>query len=351
MPVILGPATVLLIGVLGSLGHSADVIYSSIMVGGAVLAILAATGVFSYLRPLFTPRVVAVILLLVAFTMTPTIMGLITAREGGVSPLVNLLFSMALILAVLAAHRRLTGVWKSSLIIWALIGGSIFYFLVNPHWAAKPNGAVVASYFTGLSHFSLDAGVVIAFLLCFLALSINDLGSIQSVGGLLKPDDMPRRITRGITVTGLGNVLSGYLGVIGPVNFSFSPGVIVSTGCASRFVLAPLACGLLVLSFSPLALGILSNVPRAVTGCMLLYIMCTQMATGLTMAFDALGEDRFDNAIVIGLPLLLGVMVAFLPTSVVNTIPAVVRPILGNGFIMGVLVCFILEHLVFRKHR
>ena len=59
-----------------------------------------------------------------------------------------------------------------------------------------------------------------------------------------------KRITRGITITGLGNILAGFFGVIGTVNFSLSPGVIVSTRCASKYTLVPTGLGLLLLSFS-----------------------------------------------------------------------------------------------------
>ena len=48
---------------------------------------------------------------------------------------------------------------------------------------------------------------------------------------LLEVEDMDRRIFRGITVTGICNVLAGCLGIIGPVNYSLSPGVVMSTRC------------------------------------------------------------------------------------------------------------------------
>ena len=32
-----------------------------------------------------------------------------------------------------------------------------------------------------------------------------------------------------------------------------------------------------------------------------------------------------------------------------NSIPALIRPIVGNGFVMGVITVLILEHLIFRS--
>ena len=74
LPLVIGPATVLLIGILASQGSSSAAIYTSILICGILLSLLAISGLFAYLRKLFTPRVVAVILLMVAFAIMPTIL-------------------------------------------------------------------------------------------------------------------------------------------------------------------------------------------------------------------------------------------------------------------------------------
>lgn len=357
LPLVIGPATVLLIGILASQGSSPAAIYSSIAISGIILALLAITGLFGRLQSLFTPRVVAVILLLVAFTMTPTIMQLISNGEGASSGQ-HLAFAFIFILLIFCGQRYLTGLLKSLLILLAIVVGSLGYFLVNPAWASTASAGKlgIVSFFASNLNPTLvvEPGVLIAFLLCFLGLSINDLGSIQAVGSVLQADNMPRRITRGITATGAANALAGFLGVIGPVNFSFSPGIIASTGCAARRTLVPAGAVLLFLAFLPRVLFYLSYIPSVVIGTLLLYIMCTQVAAGLTAAFDALkilGEPRFDNALVIGLPILAGVIVAFLPQAVTATIPVTLQPVLGNGFVVGIVLALLLEHVIFRKQR
>ncbi len=77
------------------------------------------------------------------------------------------------------------------------------------------------------------------------------------------------------------NTLAGFLGgVIGPVNFSLSPGVIVSTKCGSRLTLIPTAAALLAISFMPPAIAFMSMIPPAVVGGIMIYIMCSQIAAG-----------------------------------------------------------------------
>ncbi|SDE00921.1 uracil-xanthine permease family protein [Sporomusa acidovorans] len=355
LPLVIGPATVLLIGILASQTNSSGAIYSSIMICGLVLTLLAASGLFASLRRLFTPRVVAVILLLIAFTMMPTIMKLISSSSGESASSMHLGFALVLILLMFTGQRLLTGLWKATLILWAIIFGSLAYFLLNPTWIQVANAAdlpLLAGFFDQLTtSMVIDPGLIIAFLLCFLGLSINDLGSIQAVGSVLQADEMPKRITRGITFTGLSNALAGFMGVIGPVNFSFSPGVIASTGCAARSTFIPAGITMLALAFLPKVLFYLSFIPEVVIGCILLFIMCTQVAAGLTTAFTAMEQPYFDYALLIGLPILIGIMVAFLPAEVVASFPARLRPILANGFVMGVIVSLLLEHVIFRGNR
>lgn len=355
LPVVIGPSTVLLIGILSSQGNSPAAIHSSILICGGLLTLSAVSGLFTSLRRLFTPRVVSVILLLVAFTMMPAILQMISRGSGNISSAWHLGFASIFILLMFAGQRFLKGLWRSTLILWGMIIGSIAYFIINPAWIQDFNSAgvpLLRSMFHQLTtDIVIDPGLITAFILCFLGLAINDLGSIQAVGSVLQADDMPKRITRGIAFTGIGNVLAGFMGVIGPLNFSFSPGVIASTGCAARSTLIPAGAVMLILSFMPGFLYYLSFIPDVVIGCVLLFIMCTQVAAGLITAFSAMEEPYFDYTLLIALPVLSGVIVAFLPAEVVASFPAGLRPILANGFVIGILFSLILEHLVFRPAR
>jgi xanthine/uracil permease len=355
LPLVIGPATVLLIGILASQGSSPAASYTSIAICGIILSLLAVTGLFAHLQPLFTPRVVAVILLLVAFTITPTIVKLISTNEGA-SPARHLAFAAILTILIFFGQRYLSGLLKSLLILLATIVGSLAYFFVNPGWAPGANTEQLGLVSSFTSYYSpelvINPGVLIAFIFCFIGLLINDLGSIQAVGSVLQADNMPRRITRGITATGIANTMAGVLGVIGPVNFSFSPGIIAATGCAARRSLIPAAMVLILLAFLPRVIFYLSYIPSVVVGTLLLYIMCTQVAAGLTAAFRALGsmgQPDFDNALVISLPILASIIVAFLPQSVTATFAVILQPVLSNGFVVGIVLALLLEHIIFRK--
>jgi len=352
MPLIVGPSSILLVGIIASAGYHAETIYTSILCGGLILAVASVTGLLGHLKKLFSPRVVAVVLILIAFTLAPTILKLITSGPVPAGPLAHIVFSLLVVFCMFVVHRFLTGVWKSTLIIWTMMTGSLLWFLIFPQTFRMEN----ISYADPLSGFfkhmttelSFDAGIMISFLVCFLALFVNDLGSIQSMNELLKPGNPAGRINRGIFITGLSNILSGFLGVIGPVNFSLSPGVIAASGCASRITMIPTAVLLLLLSFSPVAIGLLASVPSVVIGAILIYILSSQIAAGLMVAFESIREFQLKDGLVIGLPLMLGTIIAFLPPEVVHAFPSVLQPVLGNGFVVGITAALLLDHLIFK---
>ena len=145
------------------------------------------------------------------------------------------------------------------------------------------------------------------------------------------------------------NVLSGLFGVIGPVDYSMSPGVISATGCASRYTLLPAGAGLILCAFFPSVVGMLVTIPGVVMGAILLYLMATQLAAGLQMLVREKAITDFDSGVVVGLPLMVALLLSFAPEEVLNLIPSLFKPIVGNGFVMGVITVLIMEHLIFKK--
>ena len=350
LPLLPGPAAVLFVGVIASQSFAINTIYTSVMLGGILLTILAAGGLFKHLRRFFTSNVITVVLLLIGFTIAPTILKLIIDPGSGINPLWNLSFAFVLVFLMLACYHLLSGVWQSTLIIWAVIAGTLLHLLIFPNndtAGLSPDIPWIGELFKQLNYpFSIQPGVLFSFLFCYIALSINDLGSIQAVNEMLQPNDMDGRISRGIFVTGLANTASGFLGVIGPVDYSMSPGVIAATRCASRFAMIPAAVITLLLAFLPRATGFIGNIPSVVIGAILAYVLMTQVGAGLMVAYQRNEVFRFEDGLIIGASLLIGTLIAFLPAEVVGGMSPFLRPILGNGFVVGVISALILEQLL-----
>ena len=347
LPLVAGPAAVLLVGVMAAMDASPAVIYTSMAVGGGAVALLAATGWIKKIQPLFTPRISIVMMALIAFTIVPVFLRLIFADANHYV----LSFAMAVVLsiAMAVANNCLRGMWKSVMVLLALIVGTAVYCAV----AGLPSleGATAVSEGSIFLAPKFDVGVIVAFLICYVALLINELGSVQSVAAYVEADDVPKRSTRGVAMTGVMNVVAGLLGVLGPVDYTLSPGVIAATGCASRYPLALTGVGLVICALFPQLVAVLAAIPSPVMGVVLLYLMAAQVAASFQMSGTATAAKDFNGALTIGLPIMLSLVISFMPAEVTAIIPSFLRPILGNGFVMGVIVVLLLEHVIFRPRR
>lgn len=349
LPLIIGPASVLLIGIISASGASDSAIYTSIFFGGLLLAVLSFTGLLSYLQKLFTPRVVSVILLLIAFTLVPVILDMVFST--GEQPLFHFLYALGVVLLMLVGNALAKGLWKSTVLLFAIVLGSAFYYLFIGFPADLSLENAWQDAKSPLFYFSLqiDPGILLSFFFCYIALTVNELGSIQSVGYLLEAKDMGRRITRGSGFTGVSNMFSGLLGVVGTVDFSLTPGVIAATGCASRYTMIPMGVMMILIACMPFLVQILLFLPAAAMGAIFFYLMATQLGAGLQMMTKEQAVHNFNSSVTVALPLMIALFIIFAPDAVKDAIPAYIRPILGNGFVMGVIAVFLLEHVLFRK--
>jgi len=168
------------------------------------------------------------------------------------------------------------------------------------------------------------------------------------LGAMLSTTDTDKRCRRGVGITGLFNILAGGIGIIGPVNYSMSPGVIASSSCASRYALLPAGAGLIVCAFVPSLIAVMSAIPNTVIGVILLYLMGTQLAAALHMVVSTNSAQTFEQGLIIGLPVMTALLFGVIPMQV---IPSVLRPLIGNGFVMGVITVILLEHVIFAKRK
>ncbi|MBQ8553668.1 MAG: purine/pyrimidine permease [Alistipes sp.] len=351
MPIVVGPAAVLLVGIITALASQGEAvntnkIYTAVMVGGVAVTVLAAARVLSHLQRIFTPRIVIVILMLIAITLGPTIKNLIFPAAEVERHTFALWLTIAGVPAMALASHRLRGVLKSIIIPISLLVGCVIYYAIYGGF-----GDVFARYTESegsllIPQLEFDGSMIVAFLLCYVALLINDVGSIQALGGMLSTPDTDKRCGRGVAITGIMNVVAGGLGIIGPVNYSMSPGVIASSSCASRYALIPAGAALIICAFVPSLIAVMSAIPNTVIGVILLYLMGTQLAAAFNMLITSKSVLSFDDALIIGLPVMVAMLFGAVPMDVV---PAVVRPILGNGFVMGVITVMLLEHILLKK--
>lgn len=107
----------------------------------------------------------------------------------------------------------------------------------------------------------------------------------------------------------------------------------------------------MICAFFPGFIQILNHIPPVVMGAVLFYLMSSQLSAGMQLITRNQSVSDFNSGMIIGFPLMLALLLSFAPEEAIHSLPAIIRPILGNGFVMGVIAVLLLEHIIFRKRK
>ncbi|GAB1402850.1 purine/pyrimidine permease [Lentimicrobium sp.] len=346
LPLVAGPASVLLVGILASLSSGIAAVYTAIMIGGLFMALMAAAGLLRVMHRLFTTRIIVTIMFLIPVTLSPTILNL-SFKDAG-NPLFNFGFLLIITILLVILNRMLNGIWKSTTLIWGIIISSLLfnYFYASPAMLSEPVAQTQSSAMGLIVMPEFEFGVIFSFLFCAIAIFIAEVGSIQAVGKMIGADNMEVRTKRGVFFSGLSSAVAGLTGVIGTTDFSLSPGIIAATRCASRYPFIVSGILLILCAFFPPLIQLLLLIPNVVMGVVLLYVMVSQFAAGFLMMVQQKAITGFNDGAIIGLPLMVALLISFIPAEVTAQIPAIFRPLLGNSLVMGIVLVLLMEHLI-----
>ena len=349
-PVQEGPSTALLLTFLVLAPQGMGAIQGGFLCGGLLLFAIGMLGWMGRLGRYFTPNVVGVILLLIALTLipqlVPRLLGMSAAHPTGEGTVFAA--ALLLILLITGMASRLRGFLQTTAILLGILMGTLGFWVWgrvdlapvrDAAWLAVPGGL-----WAGVPHFSPSA--VLSSLLAYVAVTVNAVGSIHGVAGVVGAGDLARRTDRGLAVTGLAGVAAAGLGVVGTVGFSTSPGIILVTRVASRYALT--ACGVILVAAGLVSrLGaLLAAVPAAVVGAALCVALASQVGAAVTILTAGGRSLTGRDYLVVGLPVLLGSLVASAPLRFFAALPALLGTIVGNGLVLGILLVLLLEHVL-----
>lgn len=351
-PIQEGPATALLLTFVVLAPQGLAVIQGGVLCGGLLLFALGRLGGMSRLGRYFTPNVMGVILLLIALTLLPhllpRLLGIRPAHPAGEGAVFAAALGLILLIALLAT--RLRGFLQTTAIAMGILVGCLGFWawgrldlapVGRAAWLAVPAGL-----WPGMPAFSFSA--ILASCLAYLAVAVNAVGSMQGVAGVVGESEIGGRMNRGLALTGLAGVGAATLGVVGTVGYSTSPGIVLVTRVASRHALV--MCGLILVLASLVSRlsALLAAVPPPVVGAALAVALASQVGAAIG-AVTAGGRSLTGrDYLVVGLPALLGSLVAAAPPAFFAGLPPWLEAVAGNGLVLGILLVLLLEHALLR---
>ena len=344
LPGLVGTSTVLVVGVMTTAQAGQAAMSGGLIIGGGLVALVGLSGLGGRMRPLFTKPVLASTLMLISINLAPSLRGLLWDTSGAAGGAGSFFFGLVLCLAMLAAGAWLKGIWAAGVMLAGLLAGSAVYYAfgLGPavgHWQA--GGLALPSLAADMPVW--DPGVIAAFVLCYLAVMSNELATVEALNQVVEPPAPEKRAGRALAVCGLSGVLSGLLGAPGVVTYSTSPALAQSSRSKSRFTFLPAALGLAALAFWPSGLMLFGLAPKPVVGAILLYVMAASAHTSISIIAGG-GGVKWREGVVLGAAMGSGMVVAFLPPEAAQAVPALARPVLTNGFVIGLVAALFLEH-------
>jgi uracil permease len=354
-PILEGPSSAVVLSFVVLAPEGLSTIQGGMMIGGLLLIGIGAFRWFRWLSKFFTPNVTGVILILVAVTLLPFIVPLLIGASrsfpyGEISVWGS---SLLVILFVSFLSNWLRGFLQTTAMLAGIILG-FFLFLLQ----GRISMATVreASWFALPSPFfgewpSLSPSSILSFVITYLAVMINTVGSIQGTAELVTKEGLESRIHRGIAFTGLGGIVSACLGVMGMVSYAISPGVILVSRVASRYVLTMSGALMILCAFLPKLWAFLTVIPSSVIAAVLFVALASQLMAGMNTLMT--GKKRMERReyFTVGIPILLGACVAVLPKPFIQLFPSTIASFVGNGLVIGILSSLLFEHVLFRPRR
>ncbi|TQR38497.1 purine/pyrimidine permease [Brevibacillus brevis] len=358
-PMIEGPAGLwwgifIILAQLGtSMGLHPQEIGQSFQVGmilaGLLFFIFGLLGWIGKLQKWFTPLVSGTYMILLAVSLCSNILtgmlGIGFQHSREVQPGVALV-SIGIVALVVFIMR--TKRFSSFAVLFGMIGGWIVYALLGWTEPVRPTDQLFSwpsIFFWGPPRW--DWGVVLTSMLTGFVLLTNLMTSLSVMGKATDTVPTEKQYNRGGIFTGVSHFLSGLSGVVGMIPLSLAAAVIQTTKMASRlpFVIAML--GMMLIGLLPTVAHFLAALPTPVAYAAMFISYTQLLGFGLKDYVNVKMDER--TIIVGGSSLLVGIGVMFVPAVAWQKLPALASFLFGNGLLLGVIVCLVLEHIVFRK--
>jgi xanthine permease len=316
---------------------------SAILIGAVVQFVISP--LFGKLHRFFPPIVTGTILVVIgACLMRLAINAAVGLNTPAFAKPSTLLLSGMMVLLILIIGRFAKGFAKALSLFIAMMAGYVvagalglvnFDAIESARWLAIPE---VMPYggFVWPGFISIAVMVV-----CFLCAAGETTGHTLAVSRICGVDPSEARIRGAVSNDGLSSGLSALFGGMPLTSYSQNIGAIAITGVGSRYVVAFGGACLVIMSLVPKFGAIVALIPGPVLGGALIFMFGMIASVGVTIIGKTMNSRRDAILFATSLGLSLGITAA--PPGAFDAIPDVLRILLTDGIVMGILAAVVLN--------
>ncbi len=335
-------------------GMSLDDVGGSLTVGIMISAIITffigVSGLGPHLAKLFTPAVMGVFMFLLGCQLIGIFLkGMLgipfgnQAQGAQIDLSISLLSIIIAILVIIISVKAPPAIRRYSLLIGIIIGWITYSLIFNPQQSVSGSSSLRLDLFP-LGEPAWDLGIIITTVLAGLLNLANTFAALKGTEGMYHTQTTKSEYKGTFAITGIFSFIGGVLGLVPYSPYVSSIGFLSQTGILKRlpFILGGFL--FLVMGLIPPIGHFFSQIPLSVGSAALFASYLLMFNSSFT--FFKQVEFNTMNAYRSAIPLFVGVVIMTLPASYFESIPAVVRPLLSSGLLMGIMLALLLENLM-----
>lgn len=317
----------------------------SLIASGIIVVILTKLKVFKKLEGYFTPILLGTTLVLLPLQASKMFLtGMLGVTDKGVDVFTSMT-SFLVITVVILIFVKARGFVQSISVLIGIFAGWLLYVLFgkidfNSLTFGSPFSfpEVLAWGTPGLDMGFMATQLVVSFIsvvisVACIKLTLQDLGIVSE-----------ERLHKGLIISGISNILAGIGASVGTTPFATSIGLIKISRVASLLPFKIFSVILIILGFIPSVSIVIATIPAPVAYSVFVVSMGTLLCLGLK-EYKKL-KFEVEEALAIGISLIIGVGIISLPANVFGNMPDWISYILSNGMIVGVSCCMFLENTI-----
>lgn len=322
---------------------------AGILVAGIALFLLGITKWVRHLIFLFSPIVTGTFLFILAIQLSGVFFnGMVSSRNiDGQLDIISFLLALIVFFLILFLNIKGKGWIKSyAILIGILLGWIVFTVLGKGQSSMTLSSDLIRlpSFFAwGMPNF--NSGIIItSFLFTFLLIS-NTFAAISAAGEVIQNEKktFQGRLYSGSWAGGISHFLAALFSTIPAVPLPATAGFVKLT---KQYRVTPFLCAcaiLILISLFPGIVGILSSLPLPVASAALLATLIEMLGISIRSLTKHSLNER--NLTIIGVALLIGLGIMFLPKETFNGLPNIIQNVFTNGLLVGTFVAMILDQL------
>jgi xanthine/uracil permease len=332
-----------------TINETLQTLEAGLIVAGLLLFILGITMWVQHLLFLFSPIVTGTFLFILAIQLSGVfIKGMVSIDSStGQMDGVSFLLSIFIFFIIIIFSSKAKGWLKSYAILLGILAGWIIFIVFGK---GQQNISISKDFIEFPEVFAwgfptITVGVsVTAILFTFLLIS-NTFAAISAAEESIpnSKGQFHDKLNRGTWIGGVSHLFSAIFSTIAVVPLPATAGFVRLTK-QYRIIPFLFACGIMIIiSLSPSIVGLLATLPLPVASAALLATLIEMLGIAIRSLIKQPLNDR--NITIIGVSLLSGIGIMFLPDDIFNGLPSIIQNIGKNGLLVGTFLAITFEQL------